>query len=950
MQQLLGVSALVTEAAGASTVARLAAEQRPAAAEASIAGTAVAKGLQQYATAIQDYSIALGMLELQTAAAPGDTTSVSNSSVSSSNYASSSSISIAGNVMLEFGLLCSHLHQKQLEQQQQSAAAVWPADAAAVIAASGGFAALAVKHLLGAMAAQGGSSNKACLHVPSVLAVMSTDNNASAAAGDAISTASSSSDGSKQGAADANSTASRAFAAVWQAVPLHVFLPWVSQLLARLGDLEGKVLVAPLEALAAKFPQRVYLPYCLSRQHWQRHQRQQQRKQIAKATTRPTTATSSQKPAAADKASIALSRAGQLEALLQGLAVGDLPDFVPALDAMTFPAQRLGAWAQEITPLVQAGDKVGLVRLWADEIYHDIIGQFKTQGPAATARSIGGRKLLKQLTINEEFATTVGKQMQADFGPKGEGIAAMTLADFRQKWIAFTAAATPKSSEEESRRRLTLGRMSAWFERFAEQQANKGASRVPLLLPKMLSMSNAATFAAEYSLSNNTGNTSSSGSSSYSGGTGATHLLSDAQGPVAIYDFGRYAATFSSKQKPKRITIHGSDFREHPFVVKGGEDVRLDERIEQLFVVMSGFAGQHSGCASRSLHTALVTYDVVPASPRLGLLGFVEGTSPMQALIDKVVDDEAMQRAAQQYVRLFPRSTTGPAAVYAKAWAQKSDTEVVENLRKAERELPWDALRTALRKRASHPEVWLAVRSRYTASLAAASACGYLVGLGDRHLANLLVVESTGAVVSIDLGYAFGTAVLLLAIAELPPFRLTRQLLNVLQPHDAQGLLQPAMTAILEATFEGQQVLSSIMQVFLAEHLGEWQWETGVLAEMVKAATTAPDEEAISQAAAKPDDHTRVVDVKVNQVKLRIAGHNPVGIVLTEAKAKHGSTPAWPAMEKALTGHGQQCLRQQLPQQGPVPGGPGNVARLLLELATDERILGRCWEGWRPFV
>lgn len=59
-------------------------------------------------------------------------------------------------------------------------------------------------------------------------------------------------------------------------------------------------------------------------------------------------------------------------------------------------------------------------------------------------------------------------------------------------------------------------------------------------------------------------------------------------------------------------------------MVKGGEDVRIDERIQQLFVVMAGLAAQHPGCAARRLQHALATYDVVPASPRLGLLGFVE--------------------------------------------------------------------------------------------------------------------------------------------------------------------------------------------------------------------------------------------------------------------------------------------------------------------------------------
>jgi hypothetical protein len=45
-----------------------------------------------------------------------------------------------------------------------------------------------------------------------------------------------------------------------------------------------------------------------------------------------------------------------------------------------------------------------------------------------------------------------------------------------------------------------------------------------------------------------------------------------------------------------------------------------------------------------------------------------------------------------------------------------------------------------------------------------------------------------------------------LPIAELAPFRLTRQVANVLQPHSATGLLNPAMAAWLDAAMQGQQV------------------------------------------------------------------------------------------------------------------------------------------------
>ena len=43
----------------------------------------------------------------------------------------------------------------------------------------------------------------------------------------------------------------------------------------------------------------------------------------------------------------------------------------------------------------------------------------------------------------------------------------------------------------------------------------------------------------------------------------------------------------SSMRKPKRITIRGDNEKEYMFLVKGGEDLRMDQRIEQVFYVAS---------------------------------------------------------------------------------------------------------------------------------------------------------------------------------------------------------------------------------------------------------------------------------------------------------------------------------------------------------------------------
>lgn len=55
--------------------------------------------------------------------------------------------------------------------------------------------------------------------------------------------------------------------------------------------------------------------------------------------------------------------------------------------------------------------------------------------------------------------------------------------------------------------------------------------------------------------------------------------------------------------------------------------------------------------------------------------------------------------------------------------------------------------------------------------------------------------------------YSFGTAVQVLPIPELMPFRLTRQMTGALQPHDALALLQAPCTLAMTALRAGKDIL-----------------------------------------------------------------------------------------------------------------------------------------------
>ncbi len=87
-----------------------------------------------------------------------------------------------------------------------------------------------------------------------------------------------------------------------------------------------------------------------------------------------------------------------------------------------------------------------------------------------------------------------------------------------------------------------------------------------------------------------------------------------------------------SMRLPKRIIMNGADEREYAFVVKGGEDLRLDERVMQMFDIMNNLLAFDGDCSRDRLRVR--TYGVVPMSTSVGVLEWVGGTRTLADLIE----------------------------------------------------------------------------------------------------------------------------------------------------------------------------------------------------------------------------------------------------------------------------------------------------------------------------
>ena len=123
-----------------------------------------------------------------------------------------------------------------------------------------------------------------------------------------------------------------------------------------------------------------------------------------------------------------------------------------------------------------------------------------------------------------------------------------------------------------------------------------------------------------------------------------------------------------------------------------------------------------------------------------------------------------------------------PAQLPRKQWPA---SVLLDTFRALLRQAPAQLLANEVFASACDAAHWWSMRRRYTASLALSSVSSYLLGIGDRHLNNMLMVQGTGQVVHIDSTVCFDQGAAL-RVPEVVPFRLTQMLVTAFGPLGAQ--------------------------------------------------------------------------------------------------------------------------------------------------------------------
>uniref|UniRef100_A0AAR2L7W1 DNA-dependent protein kinase catalytic subunit n=1 Tax=Pygocentrus nattereri TaxID=42514 RepID=A0AAR2L7W1_PYGNA len=390
-----------------------------------------------------------------------------------------------------------------------------------------------------------------------------------------------------------------------------------------------------------------------------------------------------------------------------------------------------------------------------------------------------------------------------------------------------------------------------------------------------------------------------------------------------ITGFDERVKVMTSIRRPKRVIMRGDDERDHPFLVKGGEDLRQDQRIEQLFGVMNIILSQDAACSQRSL--MLRTYQVIPMTSRYRICFWI-----IFAVLLLNID-------VMSYWVSVCCSWKGQVYLMSFYYRKANRTDTVNNFKRIEQTVPEDLLRRAFVKMSTTPEAFLSLRSHFASSHALLCVSHWVLGIGDRHLSNFMINTETGGMVGIDFGHAFGSATQFLPVPELMPFRLTRQFVTLMRPMAESGLIRSVMVHSLRAFRNDPDLLLNTMDVFVKEP--SLDWKNFAVKQLKKGGTWTENVD------------TQEINwyplQKVNFARRKLEGANPSVITSEELCLGFEKAAAFNAMQAVVRGSEEHNIRARL---GEKDLSVEDQVDCLIDQATDPNLLGRVWIGWEPWI
>lgn len=286
-----------------------------------------------------------------------------------------------------------------------------------------------------------------------------------------------------------------------------------------------------------------------------------------------------------------------------------------------------------------------------------------------------------------------------------------------------------------------------------------------------------------------------------------------------IASLGHVVKLIPSAKRPRKLRMIGTDGICYKHLLKGREDLRMDQRIMQLFSLTNSIL--HDDKFGIETHLQIRQVPIVPLAPDAGLIAWAEGGETIYSMIMWYRKVKGRELGIEQTV--LKRYVGDERTNY------KDRTMYLNRIQKLELHqflcglTPDDALREKMWLCSQNAELWLARSTNFARSNGLMSIVGYIMGIGDRHPSNILVMN-TGNVVHIDFSECFEKASLRAYVQETVPFRLTRMLVRALGPSGVAGVFSMTAEYVMGLMRRNRETLLAFLDIFVQDPITDTIW------------------------------------------------------------------------------------------------------------------------------
>ncbi|KAL2920081.1 hypothetical protein HK105_200147 [Polyrhizophydium stewartii] len=311
--------------------------------------------------------------------------------------------------------------------------------------------------------------------------------------------------------------------------------------------------------------------------------------------------------------------------------------------------------------------------------------------------------------------------------------------------------------------------------------------------------------------------------------------LVDSSGALTVSSCLPELLILPTKTKPKKFSLRASNGQTYSFLLKGLEDLHLDERIQQFSTTVNHLLKGDGQTHSRDLSARC--FAVIPLGDNYGMIQWIEGASGLFAVFRKWQQREhsALVLQRKDGAPEVPQPLRPHDAFYSKLNAALSARRIkkttprrnwpIEMMREVfaelERETPSNLLAKELWSSSQTTLAWWEKSKTFARSAAVMSMIGYVIGLGDRHLDNIMLDVVRGEVVHIDFNVCFEKGQRL-RVPETVPFRLTQNMVAALGPSGIEGAFRIACEQVLRIMRENREILLTLLEAFIYDPLVDW--------------------------------------------------------------------------------------------------------------------------------